>query len=485
MASDSMFNQAKAWLDECQNQHQFYSSQRTPELPTRVIDVWPKIPKLHISMNGERAYYTALSYCWGGPQQASTTTATIQGNICGLPMDTLPQSIQDAIKVTRKLRFRYLWIDAFCIIQNDASDKSMEITKMGAIYKNASLTIAAKNSSSVRDGFLLPKDPDQAFYLPFLLPDGRVGHVTLMDTPMYHSDSANRGWPYREPLDTRGWALQEILLSRRVLIYSKGEVKWQCRKCGPAGPATLSIPRLPKHREIRDAIRARDNQWEQIVEEYSRRQLSLSEDRLPAIAAIAAEIGKIIKDRYLAGMWERSLISQLGWKCTEKAPRSEDTYLAPSWSWASANRAVRFLPLGEPFYISGAKLLHCIVKPANPDAPLAQVLYGRLVLRTLVHRRSTVRADILKALDEAVTMDYSREEIDEDSCYMKLNYGFGLVIKPCEDEECNRVDIFKKIGIFSVPVRADIFKRIGIFSMPAYEAKFLWKRANSKVVIII
>jgi hypothetical protein len=68
--------------------------------------------------------------------------------------EALPQRIQDAVKITRKLGIQYLWLDALCIIQGDTLDKTLEINGMGAIYKNATVTIAAASCDSVYDGFL-------------------------------------------------------------------------------------------------------------------------------------------------------------------------------------------------------------------------------------------------------------------------------------------------------------------------------------------
>src|SRR5207248_2982479 len=65
-----------------------------------------------------------------------------------IPLSDLPPTFRDAIAVTRTLRVRYLWIDSLCIIQDDRDDWAKESPKMGLIYTNAILTIAA---SAARD----------------------------------------------------------------------------------------------------------------------------------------------------------------------------------------------------------------------------------------------------------------------------------------------------------------------------------------------
>jgi hypothetical protein len=83
-----------------------------------------------------------------------TTQATINSHTKSFNLSSLAPTIQDAIKVTRMLQLRYLWIDALCIIQDDPADKRREMAYMGQIYKNATVTIAAARAKSVHEGFL-------------------------------------------------------------------------------------------------------------------------------------------------------------------------------------------------------------------------------------------------------------------------------------------------------------------------------------------
>lgn len=83
-----------------------------------------------------------------------TTLATIDAFTRRLPTSTLPKTIQDAIKVTQKLGLRYLWVDAFCIVQDSPKDLAKEIDAMGTTYNQATITIAAIGAASVEDGFL-------------------------------------------------------------------------------------------------------------------------------------------------------------------------------------------------------------------------------------------------------------------------------------------------------------------------------------------
>jgi hypothetical protein len=62
---------------------------------------------------------------------------------CLTPND-IPRTCSDAIQVTRMLDYKYHWIDAFCIIQDDGADKFRELAEMREIYRHALFTIYAK-----------------------------------------------------------------------------------------------------------------------------------------------------------------------------------------------------------------------------------------------------------------------------------------------------------------------------------------------------
>jgi hypothetical protein len=152
-------------------------------LPTRVIDVHPEVRDgfvcIRITKPEDRSRYLALSYRWGGEQEVTTTRATFLERQRGIPLDGLPQTIRDAIHVTRDLGFRYLWIDALCIVQDDSADKNLEISRMGLISKNANLTIAAANTTSARESFLAARVIPRSCTVPYLLPDGTFGTLWI------------------------------------------------------------------------------------------------------------------------------------------------------------------------------------------------------------------------------------------------------------------------------------------------------------------
>src|SRR5436190_9880944 len=155
---DETFTMLNRWLSYCRENHPKCSKGALQPLPTRVMDVKDdgSEPSLLLT-NGQLGQYIALSHCWGSSPLLSTTTANLMKHLVCIPMDELPRNFQDAVTVTRKLGFRYLWIDSLCIIQDSESDWLQESAHMGAVYANASCTIAASSAVSSRTGFLLPK----------------------------------------------------------------------------------------------------------------------------------------------------------------------------------------------------------------------------------------------------------------------------------------------------------------------------------------
>lgn len=131
-------------------------------MPSRVLDVGDSedsnIVRLIVS-TGLRGSYATLSYCWGGKHTGTTTKATIAAHLKGINLKELPTTFQDAIRVTRRLRTRFLWIDALCIIQDDLNDWQQESAQMSTIFSHAYVTLAATSASDCQGGLLLPFVP--------------------------------------------------------------------------------------------------------------------------------------------------------------------------------------------------------------------------------------------------------------------------------------------------------------------------------------
>ncbi|PVH93011.1 hypothetical protein DM02DRAFT_542377, partial [Periconia macrospinosa] len=125
-------------------------------------------------------------------------------------------------------------------------------------------------------------------------------------------------------LETRGWTLQEIVLSPRILWFSSSELGWSCWsntacECDPKQTSHF-IDQSSEHLKISSTPQPNQGcvtdwlaTWRNIVHEFTKRDLTVLTDRLPAIAGLASAMQHQLNSDYLAGLWECDLARQLLW----------------------------------------------------------------------------------------------------------------------------------------------------------------------------
>jgi hypothetical protein len=104
---------------------------------------------------------------------------------------------------------------------------------------------------------------------------------------------------------------------------------------------------------------------------YSDASFTYETDKLVAISGIARAMQGVIGDRYVAGIWQSQLPSQLFWDVNALGTTSSKEYVAPSWSWASVNAGVCLCP-ATSWNMTGIRILNCHVALAGDD------LFGQL-----------------------------------------------------------------------------------------------------------
>jgi Heterokaryon incompatibility protein (HET) len=397
---------ARRWIDDCLQSHEHCPGPEMPVLPTRVIDVGAEDgddPKLVLSQ-GQRGWYAALSYCWGGPQPFTLTLETMESKLQGISVSKIPETFENAICVARLLNIQYLWIDALCIIQDSDVDKAVEMATMDQVYHNATVTIAAANVEGCSDSFLrkwLPRSYPDQFQLAtidFPCPNGKTGNILV---------EHGRGYsPKEEPLSKRGWALQERLLSPRVLTFGMHQMWWHCQTALHSEGGAYSddfvglgqnmdrlgydffqqkgkSPRSTGSNELYEY-------WRYLVSNYSELHLTVRTDTLPALSGIATRFATVLNDTYCAGLWKNDLLRCLAWYTghyEEGLVRRSSEYRAPTWSWASIDTGVGWdLRKDKPKMdlLIPTEVLHCQVEPLYSMAPFGEVRAGTVELRGLV-----------------------------------------------------------------------------------------------------
>lgn len=158
-----------------------------------------------------RVPYVALSYCWGDPNQPPIRTQkdSEKERRNGIPFTDLSKVYQDTVTVARHLRFRYLWIDSLCIIQDDEDDWNAESLRTGSIHSKATLTLVPSCAPSVHDAFLKGRDPlpPEPVRIPFSSSKVNKGLVSLgHGLNKYHKFTLAEH-RMAEPVQAREWCL--------------------------------------------------------------------------------------------------------------------------------------------------------------------------------------------------------------------------------------------------------------------------------------
>jgi hypothetical protein len=353
-------------LEDCQSHDECNEAMKKVQgcvAPGRLFCTQPDSNKLLQTIpQGESLSYVALSYCWGDAQQmekAKTTRANVQDRHRRIELSQLPQTIRDAIEVTRSLGLVYLWVDALCIIQDDPEDCATEMAKMASIYLGATITISATSAKDCKEGFLGDRDLASAYGSLFRLSfcggdDGVRGSMLLSEHPICDTN--------QEPIDERAWTMQEHHLSLRLIRFGSKQTTWKCltdffsidggSTPHPTNKDTIfSIDESHRVTEVQSRIKESGgwgksvvlSHWLEGISEYTNRKLSKSSDKLPACAALAESVANTLgwgPSNYLAGLWENDIQAQLLWFRREgmKAERIS----GPTWSWASLDGPVTF-----------------------------------------------------------------------------------------------------------------------------------------------
>lgn len=309
----------KTWMSFCNTNHACRQNLDQSPLPTRVIDVGPadgSNPPYLLDSSGMRGTYVTLSHSWGGDLKMKLLSSNFADYHSSILEHTLPATFRDAVKVTRNLGFRYIWIDALCILQDCANDWEREAASMADIYKNCRLMLSALDSRNSDSGLFRNRDEAILFEVSNAvsrscgLPGGVRAHLSHDSYTAALNDGA---------LSKRGWTLQEFLFAPIVVHFSHKQVFWDCQQMQVSEDGQLERV-VAKHSTITTRI-SRFNvdkteahiHWYRLVEQYTSRSLTVDTDRLPAVIGLAKEYEQLVKDIYVNGLWKKDLERGILW----------------------------------------------------------------------------------------------------------------------------------------------------------------------------
>ncbi|KAH8807658.1 heterokaryon incompatibility protein-domain-containing protein [Xylogone sp. PMI_703] len=519
--SPANFALARSWLAECCKGHASCEDSLEFEPPTRLLDVTipsePGIVRLcstsDLHTQG-RVNYVALSHCWGLNRPPKTTKDNLQSQMQGFPEARLPQTFYDTVRVTRELGLRYLWIDSLCIVQDDRSDFETECARMNAVYANALCTIAASDARDAREGLFRPRTMKPI--RPIYESDGFEPKLTVIMQPKF-----GRSWMdgLQGPLQSRAWALQERHLSPRIIHYTKKCLMWECRTartsehsrkmCLKYDTDGYYAPERSSHRFLdggRSELKSKDPDlefyqlhlsWYSAVQQYSHRRLSHPEDKLPALAGIAAEWKRIKpEDEYFAGLWKSDIFKGLAWfpnsgqhSIRRRLPESHAAWPPtspfkgiPSWSWAAFDGAVAHF--GEYWFkkhchdSNGSLHLHSVSTTTVGQNPFGCVSGGEITLSgwsmvvtisesALLNyggapKRYNLHPDIRWAGNGTVYFDYDPFCLPETQVQL-LQLGKGIPPVGGLNSVCGLALL--QVQTEELAIQRDLYRRVGMFKL--------------------
>ncbi|UPL03818.1 hypothetical protein LCI18_014752 [Fusarium solani-melongenae] len=391
---------ARFWLEDCWNNHtEHHTSAKDLEsiFPRRLIDLGessypnqsfqgPALPReIKVVEVGRelKSQYIAVSYRWPKKpnQDQQLTSATRDHFLRGYSTAELPQLYCDAFTVARMLGFRYVWIDALCIMQDNGGDWHAEAPKMASVYGNAIFTVAFGDgpepehsewrSCSLRDA--ATRAAAQTF-----VKGGRIPNFDKRSPEsIYYWLESNGNFPTRpsSELDQRGWTFQERLLSKRILTITADGLFWDCCRSSASDTRPLGflgdfspIFRDSDERKIKTQLlgMSRDPTivargdlyllWRRILQDYTQRKFSHTKDRIVAIEGVVRRIGDVLNEQCFLGVWKGDSLRSLIWFCdtvalSAKPARKDYQIRVPSWSWASVSSPIQYR-LWHPFETS-------------------------------------------------------------------------------------------------------------------------------------
>lgn len=230
--SDNGLQIAVNWLQRCLTSHHEFCNNVEMPLPKRVIYIGrtdtTSDPYL-LETDNEIGAWVALSHCWGQGASFTTTTTNLLERKRGIPFADFPATFQDAITISRRLGIKNLWIDSLCIIQDSASDWLEQSRQMKQVYSNAIVTLVAEASEDSHSGIFTSANAGRAkpVHVPFH--DGRGNYSGSLYSQAFHQYFGVAGCYEPGPLSSRAWALQEDVLSQRILRYASDQLFWACR----------------------------------------------------------------------------------------------------------------------------------------------------------------------------------------------------------------------------------------------------------------
>jgi len=283
------FEVVRDWLKFCYSNHTKACASTRDGVPAGAIPYFRRIDcNTGDIVPGDGIPYVALSYVWGANAKYPKFSRRLP--------DIVPNTIQDAITATLEAGLQYIWIDQYCINQDDRDELQALVSKMDLIYNLAQLTIIA--AAGVDSEYGLPGVRARKVNQP----QAKLGYCRLVSVM---EDPANLIKESR--WFSRGWTYQEGVLSRRRLVFTEEQAYFEC--AGMHCSKSVNLPLHSLHTKSGQRFQTCHSNgldmgifprslggtgWEVVkrIQEYSSRTLTNPDDILYGMSGIFSAIRK-------------------------------------------------------------------------------------------------------------------------------------------------------------------------------------------------
>ncbi|KAI0193788.1 heterokaryon incompatibility protein-domain-containing protein [Xylaria flabelliformis] len=429
-------------LETCLTKHESCRADgENPWLPTRLLDLSSgvstkgavRVVQTDNLSDGNKLngiQYLTLSHTWGRIGPTKLTLSNLKDMAEGIKIIDLPRMFQDTIRIAQRLKIRFLWVDSLCIIQDSPDDWAKECSVMDKVYRHGICNISACNIRR---------------------------HANLY---------------------SRGWVLQERLLSPRIIHFGHF-LSWECHTCLTTeiydesmilhGARSSQLPLSERGWVFADESSEYPTnaaRWWRLVQIYTRSNLTYQNDKLVAVAGLARAFSSVIREPYYAGIWGGAdfLLSLLwtSWPRISVMNIPQTRYRAPSWSWASVEGEVYYEPTSRSVSrIITQKLVQIqsiSTEPRRGDA-YGEIKGGELVLKAFLielpdplqqrevprmchlDNRHSIRQDVMIYFVPLVEVRWSQTMLEHSRDFA------GIFVQRCHElDNSDRPQTFQRVG---------------------------------------
>jgi hypothetical protein len=243
---------------------------------------------------------------------------------------SVPGIILDVMRLLEGLGERYLWVDRFCIVQDDSETKQSQLLVMGEIYASAFFTVVAAQTTDASLGLYGSRKmfPKSAASLKAGAEDD-AGTVRMTGRHIMREQSELlMGTKHF----SRAWTFQEYLFSKRRVVFHRDTVDWECSSASWHEIRDMSVVPLLRPQLTRlgpgrifspvqitpavfmaspwpDMLR-----YARLVALFNLRNLTYPEDSLGAFAGVLDQLSRTFTGGFISGLpvmcFDAALISQ-------------------------------------------------------------------------------------------------------------------------------------------------------------------------------